>query len=311
MQLPSLEDVVNALTGFVANAVTTVVKWLGEAVGWLWGVIYSSIVKPISDFINWLFETAKTVLVQPVLGFIAAAMDTIQRKAFGTLFIAITYKMMLSEAKKIIHARSTREALTEAAWLMVKPILIYLALSAAWKLITYALPSGAFTAPPWQPAVPAVPAAPTPSAPSAPGAPTPWTLAVYDSLDHSVDAGVHYGLLLESLDALDHRVTGGIVLPGTVEAYDAVESTVRGGASPPKTAEATTSVESAAVAGANLELALVVDDTAESTARGGAAQALQLEAATSVESSVDAGIAAAHTIGAIENDLLVGWSASV
>jgi len=129
MQLPSLEDIVNGLVNFVGNAVSTVVKWLGDAVGWLWSTIHNYIVKPISDFISWLFETAKSVLVRPVLGFVSAALGALQRKAFGTLYIAITYKLMLAEAKRIMEASSAREAVREFLWLMVKPIIVYLALS--------------------------------------------------------------------------------------------------------------------------------------------------------------------------------------
>jgi len=291
MQLPSLEDIVNGLVSFVANAVSKVVEWTGNAVGWLWSTIYNYIVKPISDFVSWLFEVAKSVFVQPVLGFVSAALRTLQRKAFGTLYIAITYKLMLAEARKIMEASSTREAVVEFLWLMVKPIIIYLALSAAWKLLTGAVPAEAFTTPPWPPAAPSPPSPPTAPQVPQPGAPLPWTLAVYDRLDAAVLGGVTAGLVLDASDVLDHSVTGGAVLPGQMVVIDELEVAVLGGLKPP--------------------VQITVPDTLEAAVLGGTTLQLVLAAPDALEAAVLGGVVIEWLAGGTETDLLIVWEASV
>jgi hypothetical protein len=291
MQLPSLEDVVNGLVNFVANAVSKVVEWVGGAVGWLWSTIYNYIVKPIGDFISWLFEAAKGVFVQPVLGFISAALRTLQRKAFGTLYIAITYKLMLAEAKKIMEASSAREAIAEFLWLMVKPIVIYLALSAAWKLLTGAVPAEAFTTPPWLPAAPSLPSPPTAPPVTTPGAPMPWTLTLYDRLDHHVTGGITAGLVLEAKDVLDIAVTGDVVLPGQMVVGDTLEAAVLGGL--------------------KLPVQLTVPDALDAAVDGGVKLSLMLIAPDMLEVTVDGGVVVEWLAGGTETDLLIVWEASV
>jgi hypothetical protein len=311
MQLPSLEDVVNGLVNFVANAVSKVVEWVGGAVGWLWSTIYSYIVKPIGDFISWLFEAAKSVLVQPVLGFIGAALGTLQRKAFGTLYIAITYKLMLAEAKKIMEASSAKEAIVEFLWLMVKPIVIYLALSAAWKLLTGAVPAEVFTTPPWLPAVPSLPSVPVAPPVTAPGAPMPWTLALYDRLETAVLGGVARGLVLEAKDVLDLAVTGDVVLPGQMVVRDVLEAAVLGGVKPPVQLTVPDALEVALDGGVKPPVQLVAPDTLEVAVTGGAAFAWMLTVPDSLEVSVLGGAVIEWLAGGTETDLLIVWEASV
>jgi hypothetical protein len=291
MQLPSLEDIINGLVNFAAKAVSKVIEWVGGAVGWLWSTIYNHIVKPIGDFVSWLFEAAKSVFVQPVLGFIRVALSTLQRKAFGTLYIAITYKLMLAEAKRIMEASSTREAITELLWLMVKPIIIYLALSAAWKLLMGAVPAEAFTTPPWLPAAPSLPSPPTAPPVPTPGAPVPWTLAVYDKLDAAVLGGVTAGLVLEVRDMLDHSVTGDMVLPGQLVVRDELEAAVTGGVKPP--------------------VQLVAPDALEVEVLGGMTQQLALAVPDALDAAVLGGVVVEWLAGGTETDLLIVWEASV
>jgi len=311
MQLPSLEDIINGLVSFVANAVSKVVEWMGNAVGWLWSTIHNHIVKPISDFVSWLFEAAKSILVQPVLGFVSAALSTLQRKAFGTLYIAITYKLMLAEAKRIMEASSAREAVREFLWLMVKPIVIYLALSAAWKLLVGAVPAEAFTVPPWLPAAPSPP--PPPAAPpaAAPGAPLPWTLAVYDTLDHHVAGGVHRGLVLEVKDVLDLAVTGDVVLPGQMVVRDELEAAVLGGLRPPLTMTVPDALEAAVDGGVKLPVQLLVLDSLEAAVTGGAVIARMLTVPDALEVAVTGGAVIEWLAGGTETDMLIVWEASI
>jgi len=311
MQIPSLEDVVNGLVSFVANAVSKVVEWTGNAVGWLWSTIYNYIVKPIGDFVSWLFEAAKGVFVQPVLGFVSAALRTLQRKAFGTLYIAITYKLMLAEAKKIMEASSMKEAVVEFLWLMVKPIIIYLALSAAWKLLTGAVPAEAFTVPPWLPAVPSLPSPPTAPQVPQPGAPLSWTLAVYDRLESAVLGGVTAGLVLEVNDVLDHSVTGGAVLPGQLAISDVLEAAVTGGVKPPVQMTVPDALESAVLGGAKLPLTMEVPDALEAAVAGGATMAWMLTVPDTLEVSMLGGVTIEWLAGGTETDLLIVWEASV
>jgi len=203
IQLPSISDIVNGFVNAVANAVNTVIQWMANAVGWLWSQIYNYIVKPISDFINWLFETAKGMILNPILGFLGNALNVIQKKAFGTLYIAITYKLMYKEMVKLVEVKDMREGLKEAFWLVLKPMIIYLALSMFWKMIIISSPASAFGVPPalsgqFTPVPP-----PSVAQPTAPGSPLPWQITLYDRLDTTQYANMETGIIVSLSDKFD------------------------------------------------------------------------------------------------------------
>jgi hypothetical protein len=229
IQLPSISDIVNGFVNAVANAVNTVIKWLADSVGWLWSQIYNYIVKPISDFINWLFETAKGMILNPILGFVGNALNVIQKKAFGTLYIAVTYKLMYKEMVKLAEVKDFREGLKEAFWLVLKPMIIYLALSMFWKMIIISSPASAFGVPPalsgqfTHVPPPSVPQPPTPSAP------VPWSITFYDKFDSVTYADMIAGLQLNIPDKLDYTLHADMQLPGTISLNDTLDMTYYAG----------------------------------------------------------------------------------
>ena len=235
IQLPSISDIVNGFINAVANAVNTVIKWMADSVGWLWSQIYNYIVKPISDFINWLFETAKGIILNPILGFLGNALNVIQKKAFGTLYIAITYKLMYKEMVKLVEVKDMREGLKEAFWLVLKPMIIYLALSMFWKMIIISSPASAFGVPPalsGQFTTVPPPSVPTPATP---GSPLPWQITFRDTWNMSWDAGATTGLLMELRDAWNMSWTADMILPGTLSIRDTWNMSWSAGAILPNT----------------------------------------------------------------------------
>ena len=225
LQLPSISDIVNGFINAVANAVNTVIKWLADSVGWLWSQIYNYIVKPIGDFINWLFETAKNMFLSPILGFLGNALNVIQKKAFGTLYIAITYKLMYKEMIKLVEVKNLREGLKEAFWLVLKPMIIYLALSMFWKMIIISSPASAFGVPP--PLTGQFTPVPPPSVaqPPIPSAPVPWQITLYDKLDTTLYAGYIQGLEMNIGETFDTTLNAGVVLPNTLQILDRFDTT--------------------------------------------------------------------------------------
>jgi hypothetical protein len=235
LQLPSISDIVNGFINAVANAVNTVIKWLADSVGWLWSQIYNYIVKPISDFINWLFETAKNMFLSPILGFLGNALNVIQKKAFGTLYIAITYKLMYKEMIKLVEVKSLREGLKEAFWLVLKPMIIYLALSMFWKMIVISSPASAFGVPPvlsgqFTPVPP-----PSVAQPPTPSSPLPWQITFIDAWNMSWNAGVATGTLMELRDAWNMSLNADMILPGTLSIRDTWNMSWNAGAILPST----------------------------------------------------------------------------
>jgi len=235
LQLPSISDIVNGFINAVANAVNTVIKWLADSVGWLWSQIYNYIVKPISDFINWLFETAKNMFLSPILGFLGNALNVIQKKAFGTLYIAITYKLMYKEMIKLVEVKNFREGLKEAFWLVLKPMIIYLALSMFWKMIIISSPASAFGVPPvlsgqFTPVPP-----PSVAQPPTPSSPLPWQITFIDAWNMSWNAGVATGTLMELRDAWNMSWNADMILPGTLSIRDTWNMSWNAGAILPST----------------------------------------------------------------------------
>jgi hypothetical protein len=235
IQLPSISDIVNGFVSAVANTVNTVVKWLADSVGWLWSQIYNYIVKPIGDFINWLFETAKGTILSPILGFLGNAINVIQKKAFGTLYIAITYKLMYKEMLKLTEVKDVREGLKEAFWLVLKPMIIYLALSMFWKMMIISAPASAFGVPPalsgqFTPVPP-----PSVAQPPTPSSPLPWQITFRDTWSMSWNAGATTGLLMELRDAWSMSWTADMVLPGTFSIRDTWNMSWSAGAILPST----------------------------------------------------------------------------
>ena len=225
IQLPSISDIVNGFVSAVANAVNTVIQWMANAVGWLWSQIYNYIVKPISDFINWLFETAKGMILNPILGFLGNALNVIQKKAFGTLYIAVTYKLMYKEMVKLAEVKDFREGLKEAFWLVLKPMVIYLALSMFWKMIIISSPASAFGVPPalsgqFTPVPP--PSVPQPSTPSAP---VPWQITLYDRLDTVQYADIHIGIMMSMSDKFDTTYYADMEIYGVCTLIDIADMT--------------------------------------------------------------------------------------
>jgi hypothetical protein len=189
------------------------------------------------------------MFLSPILGFLGNALNVIQKKAFGTLYIAITYKLMYKEMIKLVEVKSLREGLKEAFWLVLKPMIIYLALSMFWKMIVISSPASAFGVPPalsgqFTPVPP--PSAPTPSTPSAP---VPWQITLYDKLDTTQYASREIGIAVSLsdkfdtmqyanmeiygvhtfIDKIDMTLYADIILPTTYTLTDAFNTTVYAG----------------------------------------------------------------------------------
>ena len=260
LQLPSISDIVNGFVNAVANAVNTVIKWLADSVGWLWSQIYNYIVKPISDFINWLFETAKNMFLSPILGFLGNALNVIQKKAFGTLYIAVTYKLMYKEMVRLAEVKNFREGLKEAFWLVLKPMIIYLALSMFWKMIVISSPASAFGVPPalsgqFTPVPP-----PSVAQPPTPSSPLPLQTTFIDAWNMSWDAGVTTGILMELRDIWNMSWNAGMLLPGILSLSDAWNMSWSAGAISPSTIQFSDAWDMSWNAGMGIQYNLQVSD---------------------------------------------------
>ena len=126
---------------------------------------------------------------------------------------------------RLTEVKDLREGLKEAFWLVLKPMIIYLALSMFWKMIIISSPISAFGVPhllsgQFTPVPP-----PSVAQPPIPSAPVPWQITLYDKLDTTLYAGYIQGLEMNIGETFNTTLNAGVVPPNTLQILDKFDTT--------------------------------------------------------------------------------------
>jgi hypothetical protein len=172
------QEVVGAIYEALKTFVTWLWEWVASAISWFINAVAQYIYNLFISFINtlgavvsavagWLWGAVKTMVIAPAQSALTNAVAFIQRKLFGTIYIAALVKLYEIEIKSFVEKPSLKKVLL----MIAKPLLLYIGLS-----IMFGTLQGMGLMPAVQPGPLVAPTAPAPTpvagVPTLPTAPT-------------------------------------------------------------------------------------------------------------------------------------------
>ena len=237
-------DIVGAIYNALKDFVTWVWQWIASAINWFVNAvintlynIFVSVLNTLMGIVNtitsWVWNSIKSLVILPVQSALQNALAFIQKKLFGTIYIASLVKLYEIQIKDFTEKPSFKKFLL----LLAKPFLLYLGLSIMWGML-----SGMGYMPTIQPTTPVSPVPVTPNPTSGlPQTPTASIgINVADVFRYDADAkggsayiqnitdGIRYSLntgqstpqqLPASSDALRYGITASAITNANVGGY--------------------------------------------------------------------------------------------
>jgi hypothetical protein len=172
------QEVIRAVYDALRTFVEWVWGWIASAISWFISAVaqyiynlFISFVNTLSAVVNavagWLWSAVKTMVVAPAQSALTNAVAFIQRKLFGTIYIAALVKLYEIEIRSFVEKPSLKKVLLMVA----KPLLLYIGLT-----IMFGTLQSMGLMPAVQPQPLIAPSAPTPTpvagVPTLPTAPT-------------------------------------------------------------------------------------------------------------------------------------------
>ena len=172
------QEVIRAVYDALRTFVEWVWGWIASAISWFISAVaqyiynlFISFVNTLSAVVNavagWLWGAVKTMVIAPAQSALTNAVAFIQRKLFGTIYIAALVKLYEIEIKSFVEKPSLKKVLL----MIAKPLLLYIGLS-----IMFGTLQSMGLMPAVQPQPLIAPSAPTPTpvagVPTLPSAPT-------------------------------------------------------------------------------------------------------------------------------------------
>ena len=172
------QEVIRAVYDALRTFVEWVWGWIASAISWFISAVaqyiynlFISFVNTLSAVVNavagWLWGAVKTMVIAPAQSALTNAVAFIQRKLFGTIYIAALVKLYEIEIKSFVEKPSLKKVLLMVA----KPLLLYIGLT-----IMFGTLQSMGLMPAVQPQPLIAPSAPTPTpvagVPTLPSAPT-------------------------------------------------------------------------------------------------------------------------------------------
>jgi hypothetical protein len=237
-------DIVGAIYNALKDFVTWVWQWIASAINWFINSvintlynIFVSILNTLMGIVNtitsWIWNSIKSLAILPAQSALQNALAFIQKKLFGTIYIASLVKLYEIQIKDFTEKPSIKKFLL----LLAKPFLLYIGLSIMWGML-----SGMGYMPTVQPTTPISPIPSTPEPisggqqlPTAPsgisvsdvfryGANAKGGSAYIQSIVDSIRYGLNTGQstpqqLPASSDALRYGITASAITNASVGGY--------------------------------------------------------------------------------------------
>lgn len=237
-------DIVGAIYNALKDFVTWVWQWVASAINWFVNTvintlynIFVSVLNTLMGIVNtitsWIWNSIRSLVILPAQSALQNALAFIQKKLFGTIYIASLVKLYEIQIKDFTEKPSIKKFLL----LLAKPFLLYIGLSIMWGML-----SGMGYMPTIQPTTPIspIPSTPAPTSgvqqlPTAPsgisisdvfryGASAKGGSAYIQSVADSIRYGLNTGQstpqqLPASYDALRYGITASVITNANVGGY--------------------------------------------------------------------------------------------
>lgn len=237
-------DIVEAIYNALKDFVTWVWQWIASAINWFINTvintlynIFVSVLNTLMGIVNtitsWIWNSIKSLVILPAQSALQNALAFIQKKLFGTIYIASLVKLYEIQIKDFTEKPSIKKFLL----LLAKPFLLYIGLSIMWGML-----NSMWYMPTIQPTTPIspIPSTPTPIS-GVPELPTaPLGISVSDVFRYDANArgssayiqsiadSIRYGLntgqstpqqLPASYDAMRYGITASVITNANVGRY--------------------------------------------------------------------------------------------
>jgi hypothetical protein len=237
-------DIVDAIYNALKDFVTWIWQWIASAINWFINTvintlynIFVSVLNTLMDIVNtitsWIWNSIRSLVILPAQSALQNALAFIQKKLFGTIYIASLVKLYEIQIKDFTEKPSVKKFLL----LLAKPFLLYIGLSIMWGMLSSMgyMPTIQNTTP-----ISPIPSTPTPTSGVQQLPAAPLGISVSDVFRYDANArgssayiqsiadSIRYGLnigqstpqqLPASYDALRYGITASVITNASVGGY--------------------------------------------------------------------------------------------
>lgn len=210
-------DIVGAIYNALKDFVTWVWQWIASAISWFVNTVintlyntFVSVLNTLMGIVNtitsWVWNSIKSLVILPAQSALQNALAFIQKKLFGTIYIASLVKLYEIQIRDFTEKPSFKKFLL----LLAKPFLLYIGLSIMWGML-----SGMGYMPTIQPTAPIspIPSTPTPTSGIQQLPTAPSGISVADVFRYGANAKGGSAYIQNIADSIRYGLNTGLSTP--------------------------------------------------------------------------------------------------